>query len=718
MSDPQPRSTHFAPAERASAEELRQLAAPLVENPVARAILESVAGYVMVLDEHRQIVAANAEMLLALESPAPETLWGMRPGEAVHCVHATDGPGGCGTGPECQHCGAVLSILNCQREQKPDIQECLLRMVQQGRETAGEFRVRSSPITLEGRALTVFVLQDISAAKRKEALESVFFHDVLNLVGGLQGASRLLSLTPENAEDVALQIIDISSLLTQEILSQRLLLNAEQGHLAPVARPVVVADILSELGKVFRNHEVARDRGIDVHYPEGAQITTDPVLLGRVLINMLKNALEATPRGGKVSLEFRWEGPRPVFQVHNEGVIPPDVCGRIFQRSFSTKAAKGRGLGTYSMKVFGEQVLHGEVGFLTDPIEGTRFFLRLPGLGQDPDLPAAAQVSSPFVTQASQERVEPTPGSERLLGAEKPTVLVVDDSPTIMAVLASLLSKEAQILEAQGGEEGLRLARTHQPDLILLDVVMPGMDGFEVCRHLKADSRTRDIPVIFLSAMTQEADEAMGLSVGAIDYVTKPVSPAIVRARVRNHLELKRYRDTLKDLSMRDGLTGIANRRRFDEYFEQEWSRAQRQEWPLTVMIGDVDHFKLFNDGYGHLQGDVCLRRVAEVLQNELKRATDLVARYGGEEFAILLPDVDERGAWGIARRLMEGIRRANLPHRFSPVAPYVTLSLGLATVRPGCGDAREGLLGEADRQLYMAKAAGRDRFSPPAPPA
>ncbi len=713
--DPHPLPTEFAPAERTPEAHLRAFATELMANPLARAILESVAGYVMVLDEHRQIVAANAEFFLAAGVEAPESLWGQRPGEAVQCVHAKEGPGGCGTGVNCRQCGAVLSILNCQRERKPDMQECLLRMVRDGHEIAGEYRVRSSPIELDGRLLTVFVLQDISAAKRKEALESVFFHDVLNLVGGLQGASHLLRLAPDNMDDVALQIIDLSGMLTQEILSQRLLLNAEEGHLAPQHRPIRVTTLLDELDKVFRNHEVARDRGLEVVYPDDAEVESDPVLLGRVLINMVKNALEATPQGGKVVLSFQWEDSHPVFEVHNEGVIPEVVRGRIFQRSFSTKASKGRGLGTYSMKVFGEQYLKGEVGFLSDPDMGTRFFLKLPAVHRDTESYVLAASTTLLVGPASLASAPEL--SQALEFTDKPKVLIVDDSPTILAVLSSLLGRDVKVLEAPGGEEGLRMAREQQPDLILLDVVMPGMDGYEVCRHLKADSRTRDIPVIFLSAMTQESDEAAGLAAGAIDYVTKPVSPAIVRARVRNHLELKRYRDALKDLSMRDGLTGIANRRRFDEYFEQEWSRAQRQEWPLSVMIADVDHFKLFNDGYGHLQGDVCLKRVADILQDSLKRATDLVARYGGEEFAILLPNVDERGAWGIARRLIDGITRAGIPHAHSPVAPYVTLSLGIATARPVYDDVREVLLEAADRQLYLAKAAGRNRFSPPAPP-
>ena len=221
------------------------------------------------------------------------------------------------------------------------------------------------------------------------------------------------------------------------------------------------------------------------------------------------------------------------------------------------------------------------------------------------------------------------------------TVLIVDDAPANIEVLSEALSDEYEVLFATSGQDALDVAAEQHPDLILLDVMMPEMDGYEVCTRLKGDTKTQTIPIIFVTAMDHEEEETKGLNVGAIDYLAKPIRPAIVRARVRNHLELKRYRDNLECLSSTDGLTGIANRRRFDEFLDREWLRARRCQTPLSLILMDIDLFKGYNDHYGHLAGDDCLRHLAREMTACLRRPTDLVARYGGEEFACLLPDTD-----------------------------------------------------------------------------
>jgi diguanylate cyclase (GGDEF)-like protein len=291
-----------------------------------------------------------------------------------------------------------------------------------------------------------------------------------------------------------------------------------------------------------------------------------------------------------------------------------------------------------------------------------------------------------------------------------PTILVVDDSPGNIEFLEMVLGGDHEILFASSGEEALELALAEGPDLILLDVVMPGMDGFETCRQLKADPRTADIPVIFVTAMSHEDEETRGLELGAIDFISKPLSPAIVRVRVHNHLELKRQRDILAGLTFLDGLTGLANRRRFDQVLEMEWRRGCRSSAPLSLIMMDIDFFKAFNDAAGHLAGDECLRQVAQALAAVVQRPGDFIGRYGGEEFACILPETDAAGAWQVAELLQAALAERRILHPASAVSPQVTLSLGVATLVPAPEADPQQLILIADQALYRAKASGRDR--------
>ncbi|CAO3417767.1 diguanylate cyclase domain-containing protein [Azospirillum doebereinerae] len=292
----------------------------------------------------------------------------------------------------------------------------------------------------------------------------------------------------------------------------------------------------------------------------------------------------------------------------------------------------------------------------------------------------------------------------------RPKILVVDDIPSNVHVLSRILKDDYDIYFATDGEKALELVQRRLPDLVLLDIMMPGMDGYEVCSRIKADPATNDIPVIFISAKSEVEDETRGLEVGAIDFITKPISPPIVKARVRNHLLLKRQADLLRSLSFLDGLTGIANRRRFDETMEREWRRCARIQQPVSLVILDVDHFKAYNDHYGHQSGDECLRAVAEVLAERMKRPCDLVARYGGEEFICLLPETENSGAAQVAEWLRAAVADCGIPHAKSPVASCVTISLGVATMVPGSSRTPDQLAQAADQLLYQAKRAGRNR--------
>jgi diguanylate cyclase (GGDEF)-like protein len=292
---------------------------------------------------------------------------------------------------------------------------------------------------------------------------------------------------------------------------------------------------------------------------------------------------------------------------------------------------------------------------------------------------------------------------------KKQTVMIVDDKPINIRILCEAFRDEYAIVFATSGREALDMAEKTHPDLILLDIMMPEMNGYDVCRSIKLDPFLNQIPVIFITAMSQQEDEISGLQLGAVDYITKPFNPDIVRLRVRTHLELKKYRDLHARIALQDGLTGIPNRRSFDETLMREWQRARRNASELSLVMIDIDHFKSYNDSYGHLAGDDCLRRVTAAVAQSL-RVTDYLARYGGEEFACILPDTGEEGALISAERIRCHVASASIPHGASPVAPHVTVSLGIASMVPSEKMAPESLIEMADRMLYRAKDGGRNR--------
>ena len=310
-----------------------------------------------------------------------------------------------------------------------------------------------------------------------------------------------------------------------------------------------------------------------------------------------------------------------------------------------------------------------------------------------------------------------TPPTLAATTGRRPRLLVVDDQPVNIQALYQAFAADHQVLMATSGEQALALCLSQQPDLVLLDVVMPGLDGHEVCRRLQADAATRAIPVIFVTAHNDEAAETLGLELGAVDFISKPINPKIVRARVRTHLTLKAQSDLLRQWVYIDGLTGVYNRRHFDERLAAEWGRAARSGSPLSVVLLDVDLFKRFNDRHGHQAGDDCLRRVAAALQTGLRRPGDLIARYGGEEFVCLLPDTAPTGALVLAEQLGAAVQALHIEHGDSPVASVVTVSLGVCTQTANLPGSAADLLRAADAQLYRAKSEGRNRACGPPQP-
>ena len=297
-----------------------------------------------------------------------------------------------------------------------------------------------------------------------------------------------------------------------------------------------------------------------------------------------------------------------------------------------------------------------------------------------------------------------------------PQILVVDDSRTQRFVINQYLTPlECEVILCESGEDALFRVSEQVPDLIVLDVEMPGLSGFDTCKALRGLLQDHWVPIIYLTARTEPKDIVEGLNVGGDTYISKPVHEevlsAIVKAMLRVSViqaELMQANQKLDEVAHYDVLTQVMNRRGYEDMFVRLWKDHQRKKSPLTIMIMDIDHFKKYNDGYGHIQGDQCLRQVAQTLKGALKRPIDILARYGGEEFVVLLPGTDEEGAKNVAQRFIDAMRQANLPHKYSDTEPFVTVSIGLTQVRFDSEDIKQ-VLERADKKLYQAKEAGRN---------
>jgi diguanylate cyclase (GGDEF)-like protein len=294
--------------------------------------------------------------------------------------------------------------------------------------------------------------------------------------------------------------------------------------------------------------------------------------------------------------------------------------------------------------------------------------------------------------------------------SESHKILVVDDDALNRQVLGELLKPFYSVLLAKNGEQALERANRHQPDLILLDVLMPDMDGYEVLRRLRAEPATENIAVIFISGLDSPDDEAHGLKMGASDYIAKPFNATVVTARVALHLQLLRQRRMLERLANIDSLTELANRRQFDVIYGSEWRRAHRNSTTLSVALLDIDCFKQYNDRYGHPMGDRALRAVARALAPFMQRASDLAARYGGEEFALVMPETDAAGAHALAECVRQNIEQLCIEHQDSRAAAVLTVSVGGATLDLATEETAVDLFKAADDHLYRAKQEGRNR--------
>ncbi|MFZ5775224.1 MAG: sensor histidine kinase [Thermodesulfobacteriota bacterium] len=372
--------TFFAPAARVSPEELAQDLTRISNHPVVDGLMATVGGLLAVLNSSRQILAVNDTLLASLGIANPQATLGLRPGELLHCSHSTEAPNGCGTTRHCATCGAAIAIVSSLSSNKPMEKKCIIRTMQGGTETDICFRVRCAPMTIEGQRYLLLFLQDITTQEKRAALERAFFHDINNLLSGLQGACELLLLKQpmENQRMLALMKQQINRLLN-EVTVQRSLLHAELGEQRPAPQPVVAGEVLAELKGLFANHSAAKDRILRLEGLDSDKtVLTEPSLLIRVLSNMLTNACEASAPGDTVRLWVEEPAGHLCFAVWNRQEIDESVRLRIFQRYITTKEGVGRGTGTYAMKLFGETFLNGQVSFSSSASEGTVFRICLP----------------------------------------------------------------------------------------------------------------------------------------------------------------------------------------------------------------------------------------------------------------------------------------------------------------------------------------------------
>jgi hypothetical protein len=379
-----PIETAFAPAARLDLEAVRAQRATFLADPLGLAVLEAMSVPAAVLNSQRQVVLGNHAFLDLLGLADFSAILALRPGEAMGCIRADRGPGGCGTSEHCAACGAVGAILGSLSTRRSVERECRVCTRDGTDGGALDLLAKATLVAVGGEDFVILVLQDISSEKRRGVLERVFFHDVLNSCGGIRGLAEMLvedDLDPETERGIRRDLHTLSGTVIDEITAHRQMLAAERGELQVRLTEVPARDVLEDLVALYRYHPVADRRELRIGSCSQGPLCTDVGLLRRVLGNLVKNALEATAPGGHVTVSAEHVGSDVRFSVHNPGTIPGHVKLQIFQRSFSTKRGEGRGVGTYSVKMFGERHLGGQVAFTSDEPAGTCFTVTLPAAG-------------------------------------------------------------------------------------------------------------------------------------------------------------------------------------------------------------------------------------------------------------------------------------------------------------------------------------------------
>lgn len=374
-------TTYFASETRTAPKDLSAEISQINKSPVMEGLLQASAGLLAILDENRQVVATNDSFLKTVGVTDPSKILGLRPGEVLHCSHADEGDGGCGTSKYCPSCGAAIAIVSSQKENRPIERICSVKAVIDGKPQDLVFQVKSHPVQVKDRRFLLLFLRDITKEQNRAALERTFYHDISNILCGLIGASEIMEIDGTRREDLIETIHQAATQLQKEIEIQKQLSSEKPTKYQPISAPVRISfgKIQKMLASFYSNHPAAKGKQLNIQLdPSNREIEIDMSLLLRILSNMISNALGSTDTDHPVRVWTEELSGAPTFCVHNAEQIPPETALRIFERNFSTKNGLGRGLGTFSMKLFGEQILKGKVAFTTSADEGTTFRFSLP----------------------------------------------------------------------------------------------------------------------------------------------------------------------------------------------------------------------------------------------------------------------------------------------------------------------------------------------------
>lgn len=370
--------TYFASPERTVDSQLREEIRIVNSSPLMKVFLNSINGLLAVIDENRQIVSVNDRYLSQLGISDPEKVLGLRTGESLNCVHADEMPGGCGTSRYCRTCGSAIAITTCLVEDRAVERECALETVIEGKKRDLYMQIKCEPVNLEGKRFLLLFLYDNTKEQQRKMLERTFFHDFSNILGGLSANAYMLSRGLRE-EKIIEAIETTTNILVKEIEVQRCFRSNDLDFYDASFYPISPESMFSKLESIFKERIEKENKSlIFKNSPDVKEIKSDEILLIRIISNMITNALEATKEKGRIAVFTEKVDDQIKVSVHNNEYIPDEIQLRIFQKNFSTKGNEGRGIGTYSMKLFGEQVLKGEVGFLSTTEWGTEFYVKLP----------------------------------------------------------------------------------------------------------------------------------------------------------------------------------------------------------------------------------------------------------------------------------------------------------------------------------------------------
>jgi CheY-like chemotaxis protein len=489
--------TYFAPAGRLDKEALHAQAKEALNNPIIQVLLESAQGYLLILNEQRQILTANPELLEALNLENPDWLRGLRPGELLNCTHFSEGPDGCGTSVQCQSCGAVLAILGSQSNGSTTSGECSLSTKHGDKTEIRFFRVNATPLSLGEHNLTIFSVLDINTAKRLELLDEIFLHDLLNSLGCIE------EMHPTDSQATALRFQSIVRHLKEEIQYHRSLIEAEKGTLKQTETWISTAEALIELKDLLANNPRTGRQAITFKKDADDRFYIDKILLIRVLFNMALNAIEASSPEEVVTIEYK----NGTFSVHNPGFISEDIAKHIFEHSFSTKGRMGRGLGTYGMKLLGEEYLGGTVSFSTLRESGTIFKIQLP----------ETRITASKITDSIPSAIE---------GIRPPLhILLIDDFEPLVRLGKLFLEREGYRVTTKTDVLEALLLIQDNPEtfgLVITDMSMPDIDGLELARRIH--NHSPELPIVLCSGHGNIHPEGLETS-GVKAVISKPLDP-------------------------------------------------------------------------------------------------------------------------------------------------------------------------------------------------